>query len=73
MQTAKLVLSVADCCTNLRQELVEATAALNEQIEESAQRMAVKTVEAQMMNKVINTLKEENVEVHRVLDVSRRP
>lgn len=47
----------------LRQKVAEAEDGLNKQVEESAQRLAVKTFEAQKMNEVIRTLQEQIAEV----------
>ncbi len=63
VQSAALAENAAETCANLKQELVEAKDALEKQVEESAQQMAVKTDEVQNLHEVMNTLKEQSGEV----------
>ena len=63
LQSADLAQKSAERCTNLEQELVEAKNALDKQLEESAQRIAVEAAEVLNLNEVIRVLKEQNAEV----------
>ena len=47
----------------LSQELTDAKVSLNKQVEETTQRMAVKTAEVHDLNEAIRALKEQNANV----------
>ena len=54
----------AELVSNLREQVAETKVSLNKQLEETAQRMAVKTAEVHNLNEEIRILKEQNAKVH---------
>ena len=67
VQSAELAQNTAECYANLKQELVKAKRALDKLVEESAQRMVVKTAEVHNLNEEIRVLKEQNSEVQHLI------